>query len=196
MTFFKHKNAGFTLVEMLISVGIFTLISGLILANYPEFRSRNALDNLTAQVALVFREAQIYGISVRAENGSDFDTAYGVHIDLTSQTGNKEFIIFADKDRDRVFNPGGQNPDTVVETFRLTGGEYVESICAPSCVGADVVPVDSVTTVFIRPNPDAYFSIDDVPTDSVASISIRISNRGGTYKRNVEIFNTGQISIR
>lgn len=192
MISFKQKTKGFTLVEMLISVGIFTIMSAIILANYPEFRSRSALDNLTAQVATVFREAQVYGISVR-EEGSSFSAGYGVHV---SAANNKELIIFADIDKGFTFS----KDDTVLETFTLNGGETISQICAPSCVGDQTKPIqpDSVTVVFIRPNPDAYFSVNDVYDEGSMppSISIQISNKSGSYRRYVELYTTGQISVR
>jgi prepilin-type N-terminal cleavage/methylation domain-containing protein len=192
MISFKHKNKGFTLVEMIISVGIFTVMSAIILANYPEFRSRSALDNLTAQIATVYREAQIYGISVREEGEANFSTGYGVHIDRT--VSDTDLIIFSDADKDFIFN---EKFDSIVETFSLGGGERITKLCIPSCLDPKVQnEVDSLTTVFIRPNPDAYFSVRDTPDPSASSISIEVSNRSGSYLRNVEVFTTGQISVR
>lgn len=192
MTSFKNKSKGFTLVEMIISVGIFTVMSAIILANYPEFRSRSALDNLAAQIATVYREAQVYGISVREEGEANFSIGYGVHIDRTlSET---DIVIFSDADKDFIFN---EKFDSILETFRLGGGERITKLCIPSCVNTKIQnEVDSLTTVFIRPNPDAYFSVRDTPDPSASSISIEVSNRSGSYTRNVEVFTTGQISVR
>lgn len=197
----KQKNKGFTLVEMLISVGIFTIMSAIILANYPEFRSRSALDSLTAQIAIVFREAQVYGISVREEGANDFNIGYGVYVNLKEENGNKKLTIFADKNKNKIYDPGvNEGDDTLVETFELNSGETITELCAPSCVGdIGTKPNDgisSITAVFIRPNPDAYFSINGIEDASVASVSIKISNRSGSYSRYVEVYTTGQISVR
>lgn len=193
MISFKQKHKGFTLVEMLISVGIFATISAIILANYPEFRSRSSLDNLTAQIAIIFREAQVYGISVREEGNSDFNIGYGVHVDLEDNT---DLIIFADKNKNFIFDSG---TDSVLETFELKGGETIGELCAPSCVGNDTqrpILADSITVVFIRPNPDAYFSVNGVYNTGISSVSLKISNRSGSYSRYIEVYTTGQISIR
>ncbi len=193
MISFKQKHKGFTLVEMLISVGIFATISAIILANYPEFRSRSSLDNLTAQIAIIFREAQVYGISVREEGNSDFNIGYGVHVDAEDNT---ELIIFADTNKDYLFD---DDTDSVLETFELRGGETVSQLCAPTCVGEDgqhPVLADSITTMFIRPNPDAYFSVNGVRNLGLSSVSLKISNRSGSYSRYVEVYTTGQISVR
>jgi len=195
MISFKQKNKGFTLIEMLISVGIFTVMSGIILANYPEFRSRSALDNLTAQIAIVFREAQVYGISVREEGAANFSTGYGVHVDITGEN-KKQLIIFADRNNDTIFD---KNRDSVLETFNLTGGETISELCAPSCVGGTGIrPMypNSLTAVFVRPNPDAYFAINEIRNPSMSSISLKVSNRSGSYSRYVEVYTTGQISVR
>lgn len=194
MISFKQKHKGFTLVEMLISVGIFAAISAIILANYPEFRSRSALDNLTAQIAIIFREAQVYGISVREEGNSDFNIGYGVHVDISED--NTALIIFADKNKNNIFDSA---IDSVLETFELKGGETISQLCAPSCIGDEgqqFVLADSITVVFIRPNPDAYFSVNGVYNTGVSSVSLKISNRSGSYSRYVEVYTTGQISIR
>lgn len=191
-----NKTRGFTLVEMLIVVGIFTVMSAIILANYPEFRGRSALDNLAAQVATVFREAQVYGISVRGiESDVAFGTGYGVRINLSAS--EIDIQLFADKNKNKVYDAG----DAQLETFRLTGGERITELCAPSCVGAGGVvgtrpsSVKSLSAVFERPNPDAYFSVED-QLANVQSISIRVQNRSGSYARCIEVFTTGQISVR
>lgn len=192
MISFKQKDNGFTLVEMLISVGIFTIISAIILANYPEFRSRSALDSLTAQIAIAFREAQVYGISVREEANSDFSIGYGVHIDVAQN--NKQLIIFADKNKDYLFD---KNIDSVLETLDLNTGETISELCAPSCFGGgEPMSPQSITVTFVRPNPDAYFGVNNVLNPNLSSISLKVSNRSESYSRNVEVYTTGQISVR
>ncbi len=188
---FLSKNQGFTLVEMLVSVGIFTVMSGIILANYPEFRSRNAIDNLTAQIASVFKEAQVYGIAVREEGAANFNVGYGVQIDRVAS--DKELLVFADKNNNGLYD--GATTDTLLETFRLTGGEFVSKLCAPSCSSAGPSEVNAIAVTFVRPNPDAYFSVGGVAS-SVPNVSVEISNRSGSYKRSIEVFSTGQISVR
>uniref|UniRef100_UPI002B1DDAC5 pilus assembly FimT family protein n=1 Tax=Pseudomonas glycinae TaxID=1785145 RepID=UPI002B1DDAC5 len=62
----KNKNTikgkrGFTLVELLVTVGVFAVVSGLTLANYPKFNSQTAITGLAQQIAIAIREAQVYG---------------------------------------------------------------------------------------------------------------------------------------
>lgn len=198
MISFKQKNKGFTLVEMLISVGIFTVMSGIILANYPEFRSRSALDGLASEVALVFRQAQIYGISVRRDSAQSFKGVYGVHVTLKV---DKKIVIFSDIDSNYVYSP---QSDIVVEEFTLNGGAKISALCSNpevfsrqgmSCKGNEIDT--SITVFFERPNPDAIFTINSELADApVSNVALDISNRSGSYKRSIQIFTTGQISVR
>ena len=68
---------GFTLIEVLLSVAILTLLTGLSLPVYETFMRRNDLDLTTQQVAAALRRAQTYARSVNR------DSVWGVEV----QTG-------------------------------------------------------------------------------------------------------------
>jgi len=97
----------FTLVELMVSVGIFLMMTGLVVAKYGNFNQSVLLTNLAYDVALTIRTAQTYGLSVRnndlSNSSSDFQSGYGVHLDTStrpdSNSGNnfnQEIIFFAD----------------------------------------------------------------------------------------------------
>ncbi len=86
-------NVGFSMVELMISIGIFMLITGILLANFPSFSSKISLENLAYEIALSIREAQIYGLSVKQFGTGGFDYGYGIHFDNTDYNS---FILFAD----------------------------------------------------------------------------------------------------
>ena len=60
---------GFTLLEMTVTIGIAAAISGLILANFPQFSRRLELSRTAQAVALAFREAETAALGVREFNG-------------------------------------------------------------------------------------------------------------------------------
>ena len=66
----KGRRRGFTLIELLVVVAIIVVITGLILANSNKFGGQTMLQNLSYDIALSLREAQVYGISVRSNSGA------------------------------------------------------------------------------------------------------------------------------
>lgn len=71
---------GFTLVELLLSVAIITLLTGLSLPVYESFVRRNDLDLTTQSVVSVIRRAQTYS------RGVSQDSTWGVEFLSTGAT--------------------------------------------------------------------------------------------------------------
>ncbi len=69
-----QNSAGFTLIEVLLSVAAITIIAGVSIPVYQSFQVRNDLDIATVEIAQGARRAQILSQSV------DGDIAWGVKI--------------------------------------------------------------------------------------------------------------------
>ena len=208
-------QSGFTLVEMLVAVAIFAIISSVLLANYPEFRSRAALDNMAHQVALEFREAQVFGISVRGQaiQGQEAQTAfnsYGVYVGSVSSLpggGLSELIVFGDKNNDKIYD---SRASETLTTFRLTSGENISQVCTNvnitnyrsdiglNCnVAGATQRTEPIVVMFTRPSPSAvFYNGNGEVIDRVQSVTLELSNRAGNYKRAIQIFSTGQIVVK
>lgn len=74
------RQAGFTLIEMLLSVAIITLLVGMSLPVYESFVRRNDLDLTTQSVAAMIRRAQVY-----ARSGNS-DSAWSVEFGASTIT--------------------------------------------------------------------------------------------------------------
>ena len=72
------RQAGFTLVELLLSVVIIGALSGLTLPVYASFVRRNDLDLTTQSLALALRRAETYARAV------NYDSAWSVEIQTSS----------------------------------------------------------------------------------------------------------------
>lgn len=70
----RDGQAGFTLLEVLLSVTILALLAGLSLPVYASFQSRNDIDLTTQSIAFALRRAETYS---RAVTG---DSQWGVEI--------------------------------------------------------------------------------------------------------------------
>lgn len=192
MNIFSHKkNKGFSLIELVVSVAIFTIITSVVLARHSQFSGTLLLENLAYDVALSVRKAQVFGLSVREfTTGSDeFGVGYGVYFDSSS---NDSYIFFADRNGDGKYTDSTE----MVETFSFRGGNFISEFCGilsnnnEKCSGSDIT---SLNILFERPNPEAI--INSIPTDIYSSARITVSSPQGT-ERSVVVSVTGQISIQ
>lgn len=71
---------GFSLIEMVLSVAIIGLLTGITLPVYQSFLTRNDLDITSQQVAETFRRAQVYA------RGSKSDSVWSVEVQSSAVT--------------------------------------------------------------------------------------------------------------
>jgi len=207
-----HTKGGFTMVELIVTIGIFVMVTGVVLANYPKFSSQIVLENVAHQVALAVREAQTYGLSVRG-----FDTGsgaifpgYGVYFSSPG-TGSKSFILFGDADADQRYDLSACNTSgsECIEEPTIRSAESIYLLCGDlkrtgatienweSVPGADC-SLSQLHLTFTRPDPDAdieaYSELLGGYDDTLSDVEIVIvSPRGDT--KTVVVWTTGQISV-
>lgn len=119
ISLFKNRNAGFTLIEMLLSVAVITLIAGTSAPVYQSFQVRNDLDIVTVSTVHSLRRAQVLSQSIEG------DTSWGV------KTQSGSLILFKGTSfagRDTMFDelfsiPTSITPSGVSEIVfdKLTG---------------------------------------------------------------------------
>ena len=84
----KDLKAGFTLIELMITITIVTLVTGIVMANYSSFNSVVLLKSQAYELALDLRSAQVYGVSVGGTTNS-FRGAYGIYFDVANGNQNQ-----------------------------------------------------------------------------------------------------------
>lgn len=180
---------------------IIVLITSVVLANNNRFGGIVLLQNLTYDVALSIRQAQIYGISVtRFAADPTFSAGYGVDFDLSSPSA---YTLFADISGNGLYDctdPGSIGCEIVGATS-ISSGYHIQSLCATPAQGIESCSgVLSLDVLFKRPEPDAWISANGnscLLQSSNCEESARIileSPRGDTMSVVVEA--NGQISVR
>lgn len=163
-----YSLTGFTLVELLVVLGIITVIMGVVLVGQNSFNRSLILANTNYDVALTIRSAETFGIASRASLASP-NTPYGVHFDAASPNS---FILFADTNPPAACNTPGCTPpgdhvytagsDTLVQTYTLGNGITIRDFCLYlagagwTCKSGGTV--SSLDIAFSRPNPVGYLS--------------------------------------
>ncbi|MFA5841745.1 MAG: type II secretion system protein, partial [Candidatus Paceibacterota bacterium] len=163
----RKTNQGFTLIEMIVVMGIFALLSSTLFINYSQFSVNASLSNLTHQLALIVRQAQVYGISVsQASSGSQQFKGYGVYFSTATVADQKTSILFNDWNPvNNKYDPivGGLGPcngdvnDECQERISIQSGDMVEKIIANGKTASPGTELNDISIVFTRPNPEASF---------------------------------------
>ncbi len=203
------QQKGFTLIEMMISVGIFVVISGVVLANYNGFNSKVLLSNLAYDLALTIRQAQTYGISVRGSS-NNYTYAYGVYMKESAADGStSEFVFFSDNEITNDYDdPGaGVCSGDCIKLYGLTRGNKIDEFCVNDngtdrCSSGSTLTDTSLSTLtimFKRPNPDTIFRVmrgdgTFLTASDIRSATITIVSPKGDTKT-ITVRPTGQISV-
>ena len=70
---FSKDNRGFTLLELIVVMAIFLIITSVVLTDIPSFREKSSLDLTVSEVATYVRGAQVYGAAQKG-GGSGITT--------------------------------------------------------------------------------------------------------------------------
>lgn len=210
----SQQHTGFSLVELIVIISLFAIMSSVVSFDFQRYQENIDRVNLATDIALAFRQMQVYGISasnreigaagfeqdsgtVQGLVSSDLsqDTSvYGVELDLDAQ----ELTLF--QEIAGVNNQYNDGTDILIDRLAITGDNTVLRICATaeftqpmvlgdgSCdIQGDVIEINSgtFTAMFERPFPDGSYAISQDPSFT-PSIAIFVV---GTPARSAEELN-------
>lgn len=179
----QNGHTGFSLVEMMVVLTIFAIMTAVVMANFPAFQDKTALQLIAQEIATTIRQAQVYGIGTRVE--TDNFPSHGVYFDLTTSDGNKSFVLYADKNNAQP-GFGDEDQNSVIEKFTIRGAVKINALCKTDCSS------ETLDILFQRPYPEANFI-----GGTYGGVKVEIqSTRDPTNKRLIEVSNTGQISVK
>jgi prepilin-type N-terminal cleavage/methylation domain-containing protein len=205
-----RPQRGFTLIELMVVLGLVVLITATMLVRQSRFDSSTLLRSLSYSIALSVRQAQVYGTSIIGattaqgncagtyQNGACFAPAYGVYFN-----GTASYSIFADNNGNGVCDDsvacGGGGADTIVQTFKVGAGFQISKFCGILQSGSrhcstDGSPISWLTVYFKRPNPDAFFADSAGDTLSGAYVQVTsINDPANTHS--ITVSQTGEIAV-
>jgi type II secretory pathway pseudopilin PulG len=190
-------QAGFGLVELMVSITVMIIVASIILTRHSAFNSAVLLRNQAFEIALNIREVQLSAVSASGNSG-DFRSVYGLYF-----TSSESSI--PDNGHYQVFEDSSTGPDA--NGFYDVGEEYsaigtLDNRFEVREIRIGTVPKTEATVVFVRPNFDAIFFEDGTSGPvSVDKIEIDVARRGvigsdPSVVRTIEVTSTGQISVQ
>lgn len=189
------RCGGFGLVELLVSVSIIVLITGVVLVRENSFNGAVALRNQAYNVAIEVREIQLSAVSAEG-SGADFRRVRGIYFEDSAVSDRGRYIPFEES----TASPNGfWNPGEETSTpQRLNNGYEIRDV---RTVGGDPVTSGTVSVIFVRPNFDARFFDSAGNELNASALEILVAREGSTgtdvdVLRTIEITATGQIGVQ
>lgn len=207
-TFKRKLVGGFTLVELLVTITIFSILTGVVLFSQSKFNSTILLTNLAYDTALTIRQAQNYGINVKEfnSNSGGIFVPYGVHFENTTEANKRSFILFADINfaQSNVVGVYDSQADLskcqseygCVNRYNIQRGNYISDICVYHTDGL-CYSTNKLDIIFQRPNPDAkIYAGGSIGDDGIGypKAEIHLSGTDGSERR-VIVQSNGLIEI-
>ncbi len=164
----KKLLTGFTLIELMVSILIIALISGLFMVNYHNTNKRSELNVEKQKLASNIRLAQNYSLGSKTYDGITTPSGgWGVHFALADPT---HYIIFADKNLpngNQIYEAG-----EAVETKTLPAGVTINFLSPANAVDIIFFPPDPVTYVNTSPTTGAQITIKENINNSTAVVTV------------------------
>ena len=195
MIYSNKGDHGFSIVELVVTIGIFAMMTALLVAKYGNFNQGTLLTNLAYDVALTIRNAQSYGLNVKnapATNGDRFSNNFNIPYGVRFANGAKDFVFYADSDSNGIY----KSPDIVVSDTSIKRNSSIGSLCIGSsesdCSATGVTFLD---VTFRRPDPNAIITKNNDTTKTYGYAEITLKASDGSVKI-VTVRSNGQIAVK
>lgn len=134
------NNGGFTLIEMMVIIGIFVIVSAMVLVNFRKGENSTAFLLATEEVSSNIRKTQTQTLTGSTEQEITASGGFGVYFDMAAPD---QYLIFRD-DGNQIYESGN---DTIIETMILPTNVTIASLSN-----------DPLTIVFKPPKPTVYLN--------------------------------------
>jgi prepilin-type N-terminal cleavage/methylation domain-containing protein len=171
------ENKGFTLAEVLVSIFIIVLLSGIIFVNYRQAGRQFALQRSANKLAQDIRKVQEMAMSAKKFQGSIPSSGYGVYLNILDNP--PQYILFADTSNPGIYDVGEMVGNPIEFERRIE----IDSL------KIDSLSASPLTITFTPPNPKVWVNGIE---GSAATITLKADTRIKTITVNA----VGLISIQ
>ena len=168
------KKNGFTLIELIVSVSIIALVTGIFLANYSSANRRTDLTMTAQKMVADIRLAQNYALGLARYGNSNVPAGgWGIHIDLLNYGSNK-YVVFADDNANYVYDADEANAAFGAQVTSLPNNIIISSLNVGTKADITFLPPDPITTITgsVTTHQQVDIVLKDVKTNSIKTIRV------------------------
>ena len=205
----RKYNQGMTLLELMVVLGIFGLLSLVSIFNYNGLQNSIHITDLSNDIALQVVQAQNASLSGRlpvatqqSNEITNWKPSYGVYFSSTSSADikgadNKDFIYFTDLNQNQIYDSaGGCSLPLVgecISKYTITNNDSISSIKV--FVGSTPTTETNLTITFARPNSGAvFYDMNGSKISTLSYAEITITNNSGTSST-IDLYPSGRVQI-
>lgn len=174
--FNTHREQGFTLLELMVSVFIIAILSAIMLANFRIGGSNAEVQNASEQLKSLLIKAEALA-NASTEFANKIPAGYGVHFSTSGEP-----FIFADLNDDHVYSAGAV-PSEKYETRALPNNIVIQSVTGGT----------ALNVMFEPPKLDVYLNGVKTPGTS-ANVVITNINKP-SIQNTITITTDGSITV-
>ena len=194
-----NTQAGFSLIELMVTISIAVIVTGAVIINYTSFNSTTLLQSQAFELALDIKEAQSFGVSVQS-SGTAFREAYGIYVDLDAN----EYQLFQD-DTSSGVDLRYDSGEEIGDTHALDSRFQISQICVKvASAGSPSCNKRQLSMAFNRPDFDTNYAYTaNASPSNLANVGIILdyveiyiqSTADASFERVVTVYPSGQVSL-
>ncbi len=167
----KNNLTGFTVLELVVVIGIMVMLLTITLPNFNGFNTNQTVDTEADKLFSILRQAQIWALTGQTVGGVHYN--YGLHFVLCTSGLVCQYTLFYDIDNDKLYDVGEavSNGDRV-----FLKGVYVRYITPVINNTLDIVFNAPLGTIYFNGNPttdEAAIIIGGLNTSRHRIITVR-----------------------
>ncbi len=190
----KNKNnKGLTLVELLVTIGVFIIISSMAVISHRSASGAQKLKMSAQKLASDIRKMQSFVLNLQEHHGGFPDGGWGIV--LYNNAGEEDhYILFADSDGDTVYDDDGTELYMDIKLpvgikFSAWKGDGVDISSNSRLVASFQPPDPSVTLCRSQNNNNCTTDVFDI-------VELVLSNNDNSITRTIEINKYGLIDVQ
>ncbi len=184
---------GYTLIELVVSIGVLMLVMVGFLFNSSTLRNGFSATQAAQKISLTFREAENRSIVAAAESyvgPGSFPDGYGVYFDKVTMP--RAYYLFHDVGATKN---GHYDAGEEIETFTFSEMLAIGDLSSFDSAGVPT-SLNQLSVLFRRPDPTLEVWVNSPLVASAQNhFAVRLNAFNNSFIRTIHVWSTGQIGV-